>query len=200
MYVRFCASLARVRSDLCVVLFAQKQEQRCRSFFILPSMRRFACSHYFTCRHRPPTPHGPHILLDQPRIVHLLGPFFRVRTVYCQCADPTLVIKTLRITPRPCCSSGTHTRPSSSPLSSISCLRICPRTPKRRRPSFANAVCRGKLTRNADGVGSPERSGSSLSGLSGGSRRWGENSVYVFPVLSKTECAVIRMVCSFCSL
>jgi hypothetical protein len=78
-----------------------------------------------------------------------------------------------RITLHPCFSFATHTKPSSSPLSSIFCSRICPRIPKCRKPSFANAVCRRKPTRNADGVGSPEGSGSSLSDLSGGNRRCG---------------------------
>src|SRR6267154_4599356 len=78
-----------------------------------------------------------------------------------------------RITLHPCYSSATHTRPSSSPHSFIFYSRICPRIPKCKKPSFANAVCQGKPTRNADGVDSPEGSGSSLSDLSGGNRRCG---------------------------
>ena len=38
-------------------------------------MRSFACSLCYIRRHYPPAPHGPHILLDQLRIVSLLGQF-----------------------------------------------------------------------------------------------------------------------------
>ncbi len=96
------------------------------------------------------------------------------------CRALTPVMKFPRITLRPCFSSATHTRPSSSPLSSIFCSRICPRIPKCRKPSFANAVCQRKPTRNADGVGSPVGSGSSLSDSSGGNRRCGGFFCYTF--------------------
>lgn len=89
------------------------------------------------------------------------------------CRALTSVMKFPRITPHPCFSSATHTRPSSSPLFSIFYSRIYPRIQKCRKPSSANTVCQRRTTRNADGVGSPEGSGSSLSDLSGGNRRCG---------------------------
>ena len=89
------------------------------------------------------------------------GPFSRALTP---------IMKFHRITLHPYFSSATHTRPSSSPLSSIFCSHICPRILKCRKQSFASAVCQRKPTQNADGVGSPEGSGSSLSDLSGGNR------------------------------
>jgi hypothetical protein len=154
--------------------FAQKREQRCRSFYFAA----YAPAYY-------------NLIIDIVRLllmvpiyswISLASYIFWVRSlsfrVFTSAHRPDSRNK-FRITPRPCCSSGTHTRPSSSPLSSISCSRICLRTPKCRRPSFANAVCRGKPTRNADGVGSPERSGYFLSDLSGGNHRWGKDSVYL---------------------
>ena len=147
------------------------------------------CFFFFVPRHRPPAPHGPHIRLDQPRFVPLLGnDISRLRRL----AQLTRAIKFhLRTTPRPCFSSATHTRPSSSPLFSISCSRICLRTPKRRRPSFSNAVCRGRPTRNLDGVGCPDRGGSSLSDLSGGNHGYGEVFHYrfFFWCLFQTPCS-----------
>ena len=159
-------------------------------------MRSSACSLCCIRRHYPPAPHGPHVLLDQFRIVPLLGQlslFFRIRTL----AEPR--IKSLRITPRPCFSSGTHTRPSSSPPSSISCSRICLRTAKCRRPSFANVVCQGKPMRNSDGVVCPERSGFSLSDLLGGNRRWGEILLLLSVSMLSTE-STVRMAFTFCNL
>lgn len=96
------------------------------------------------------------------------------------CRALTPVMKISRITLHPCSSSATHTRPSSSPPSSIFCSRICPRIPKCRKPSFANAVCQRKPTRNAGGLGCPEGSGSSPSDLSGGNRRCGGFRCYNF--------------------
>ena len=116
-------------------------------------------------RHHSPAPYGPHILMDQPRIVPLLGPhlLFLAPDPFGRALTP--VMKFPRITLHPYFSSATHTRPSYSPLFSIFCSRICPRIPKCRKPYFANVVCQRKPTRNADGVGSPQGSGSSLSDL-----------------------------------
>ena len=59
------------------VFVVQKREQRCmyfKNFTRCVCMHSFACSLYFIRRHYPPAPHGPHIRLDQPRIIPLLGP------------------------------------------------------------------------------------------------------------------------------
>jgi hypothetical protein len=129
--------------------------------------------------------------MDQPRIVPLLGPhilFLAPDPFGRRALTPVMIL--LRITLHPYFSSATHTRPSSSPLSSIFCSRICPRIPKCRKPSFANVVCQRKPTRNPDGVDSPQGSGSSLSDLSGGNRRCGAIFCYPFsiPMPSAMNC------------
>ena len=158
------------------MLFAQKREQRCR-------LRCFAALHV-VCAVSPAD--SSILFADIIRLllmvpiyswISLASYLFWVRFLvsgsgpFCRALTP--VMKFPRITLHPYFSSVTHTRPSSSPHSSIFCSRICPRIPKCRKLSFANVVCQRKPTRNADGVGSPEGSGSSLSGLSGGNRRCG---------------------------
>ena len=104
------------------------------------------------------------------------------------CRALTSVMKFPRITLHPCFSSATHTRPSSSLLFSIFCSHIYPRISKCRKPSFENTVYLRKTTRNADGVGSPEESGSSLSDLSGGNLRCGGFLLHFsVPMLSTTN-------------
>jgi hypothetical protein len=165
------------------ILFTQKREQRCRLFY-------FAALHV-VCAVSPADfnilfADIIRLLLMVPIYswISLASYLFWVRSLVSGsgpfCCVLTPVMKSPRITLHPCFSSATHTRPSSSPLSSISCSRICPRIPKCRKPSFVNVVCQRKPTRNADGVGSPEGSGSSLSDLSGGNRRCGGILVYTF--------------------
>ena len=126
---------------------------------IFYSQTSFACSSWSPYTHGSASHRissGSVLLSPDP------DPFYRALTP---------VMKFPRITLRPCFLSATHTRPSSSPPSSIFCSRICPRIPKYRKPSFANVVCQRKPTRNVDGLGCPEGSGSSPSDLSGGNHR-----------------------------
>ena len=119
-------------------------------------------------RYHPPSSHGSHLRLHQPCLVPLLGPIsFHPWT-------PTGLLTGvgLRITPRHCFSSATHTRPSSSRPSFTSCSRIYPRTPKCRRPSFGNGVCRGRPMQSSSGAGCLGRSGFFRSVWSDGNHRW----------------------------
>jgi hypothetical protein len=204
LYVRGFPSLSlQPETVLISILFTQKREQRCTLFYfaefhVVCAVSPADCNILFVDIIR--------LLLMVPIYswISLASYLFWVRSLVsvsgplCRVLTPAMEFP--RITLHPCFSSATHTRPSSSPLSSIFCSRICPRIPKCRRPYFANVVCQRKPTRNADGVGSPERSGSSLSDLSGGNRRCGGFLFTLFYIHAKRNELPIRMACSFCSL